>query len=103
MKYPSLKMKVPRKVDVNRGFNVTKEMAAEYLDDLAEEINWTGIGQLEYAGPGVWNGPIDMRRIVVHDETPQMINHGDSLYTTTKVFGVAGERCETLVSPIENV
>ena len=96
-KYPSLKMKVPKKVDINRGFNVTKEMAVEYLDDLAAEINLTGIGQLEYAGPGVWNGPIDTRRIVVHDETPQMINHGDSSYTTTKVFGVAGESCETLV------
>ena len=90
-------MKVPRKVDVNRGFNVTKEMAVEYLGDLAEEINLTGIGQLEYAGPGVWNSPIDTRRIVVHDETPQMIKHGDSSYTTTKVFGVAGERCKTLV------
>ena len=38
-----------------------------------------------------------MRRIVVHDETPQMINHGDSSYTTTKVFGVAGESLCTQV------
>ena len=47
-------------------------------------------------GPGVWNGPLDTHRIVVHDETPQMINHGDSSFTKTRVFGVCGERCETL-------
>ena len=96
-KYPELKKKVPKKVDINRGFNVTEEMAIEYLDDLAAEINEAGIGRLEYAGPGVWNGPIDARRILFHDETPQMINHGDSSYTTTKVFGVSAERCETLI------
>ena len=33
---------------------------------------------------------------MVHDETPQMINHGDSSFTKTRVFGVCGERCETL-------
>ena len=89
-------MKVPKKVNLNRGFNVTKEMAVEYLHDLAAEIKLSGIGQLEYVGPGVHNGPIDARRIVIHDETPQFVNHGESSYTTTKVFGVVGERCETL-------
>ena len=85
-------MKVPKKVDINRGFNVTQEMAAKYLDDLAAEINFAGIGKLEATKPGVWEGPIDTTRIIVHDETPQFINHnGDSAYTTTKVFGVAGE------------
>ena len=95
-KYPELRKKIPKKVDINRGFNVTKDMAIEYLDELAAEINAAGIGKLEYVGPGVWNGPVDTRRIVVHDETPQMINHGDSSFTKTRVFGVCGERCETL-------
>ena len=57
--YPDLKVKVPKKVDLNCGFNVMKEMAVEYLDDLAAEINLSGIGQLKYVGPGVHNGPID--------------------------------------------
>ena len=95
-KYPELKKKIPKKIDINRGFNVTRDMAIEYLDDLAQEVNETGIGKLEYVGPGIWNGPIDMLRIVVHDETPQMINHGDSSHTKTKVFGVSGEKSEVL-------
>ena len=45
---------------------------------------------------GEWVGAIDTSRIIVHDETPQFIDHGDSRYTTKKVFGVSGERCETL-------
>ena len=94
--YPELKMKVPKKIDINRGFNVTQAMAVEYIDDLAAEINHAGIGQLEKVEPGVWEGTIDATRIICHDETPQFINHGDSSYTTTKVFGVAGERSETL-------
>ena len=84
-------MNVPKKVDINRGFNVTQEMAVKYLDDLAAEINFAGIGKLKATKPGVWEGPIDTTCIIVHDETPQFINHGDSSYTTTKVFGVAGE------------
>ena len=43
-KYPELKMKVPKKAEINRGFNVTRSMAKEYLDDLAAEINFAGIG-----------------------------------------------------------
>ena len=89
-------MKGPKKVDINRGFNVTRSTAVEYLDDLAKEINHAGVGQLTYVEPGVWDGPIDATQIILHDETPQFINHWDSSYTTTEVFGVAGERCETL-------
>ena len=104
-KYPELRMKVPRKVDINRGFNVTREMATEYLDDLAAEVNDAGIGNLVEVELGVWNGPLDPTRIIVHDETPQFINHGDSSYTTTNVFEVAGERCETLTksNPFSNI
>ena len=70
-------------------------MAIEYLDDLAAEVNDAGIGKLNYVEPRVWEGPLDPTRIVFY-ETPQFINHGDSSYTTTKVFRVVGERCETL-------
>ena len=45
-KYPDLPLKTPKKVDINRGFNVTRTMAENYLDDLAEEINHLGIGDL---------------------------------------------------------
>ena len=98
VKYPDLKMKVPKNVDMNRGFNVTRAMAVEYLDDLAAEINFSGIGSLDYESPGEWYGTIDGTRIVVHDETPQMINHDDSSHSRNKVFGVSGERCETFIN-----
>ena len=62
-------MKVRRKVNVHRVFNVTKEMATEYLDDLADEINHLEIGQLEKVEPGVHTG--------ITDTTPFV-----SLYTT---------------------
>ena len=44
----------------------------------------------------MWEGPLYPTRIVFHDETPRFINHGDSSHATTKVFGVVGEKCETL-------
>ena len=95
-KYPELKMVKPKKVDLNRGLNVTRQMAEEYIDDLAVECNLLGIGKLEHVKPGVWVGECDMSRIIGHDETPQMINHGTSTYTNTKVFGVKGLNTETL-------
>ena len=52
-KHPGLLMKTPKKVDINRGFNVTRSMGIEYLDDLAEEINTLGIGELEKVDGGV--------------------------------------------------
>ena len=87
-KYPQLKLKTRKKVDINRGFNVSK--------DMAKDINVLGIGNLECESSGVHNGHIDVDRVIVHDETPQFVNHGDTKYTSTKVFGLVGERCETL-------
>ena len=71
-KYPELKMKVPKKAEINRGFNVTRSMAKEYLDDLAAEINFAGIDELEKEDSGLWSGKIDTSRIICHDETPQL-------------------------------
>ena len=89
-KYPELKMSAPRKVDVNQGLNVSREMAVEYLDDLAEEINYAGVGNLTYIEPGVWKGTIDLLCVICHDETPQFINHGESSFTQKNSFWCEG-------------
>ena len=39
------------------------------------------------SGPGVRDGDIDTKWVVVHDEAPQMINHGDSSFTKTRSLG----------------
>ena len=90
-KHPELKLTPPKKVDMNRGLNVTCEMAEEYLDDLAAEINHAGIGTLEHISPGEWIGEIDCSWIICHDEMLQFINHGTSNFTQTKVLGVRSQ------------
>ena len=94
--YPELKLTPLKKVDMNRGLNNMREMAEEYLDDLAAEINHAGIGILKHISPGEWIGEIDCLRIICHDETPQFINHGTSNFMQGKVFGVRGQNTETL-------
>ena len=83
----NLIMKSPKSLEINRGLNITREMAENHLDDLAMEINLAGIGDLKREAPGVWYGVIDGRRIIFHDETPQMVNHGPDVFSKTKVFG----------------
>ena len=68
-------------------------MAIEYLDELADLINETGIGQLVMVETGVWEGPVDLTRIWAHDETPQFINYNDN---RKRVFGESGKDCEML-------
>ena len=53
-------MKRPKKVDVNRGLNCTRDMANP--DQLDVEINQANIGELAYVEPGVWTGAIDLSR-----------------------------------------
>ena len=48
-----------RRVSLKRGLLCTREMASEYLDELADLINDTGIGQLVMVETGVWEGPVD--------------------------------------------
>ena len=55
-------MKRPKKVDVNRGLNCTRDMTMSHLDQLDEEINQANIGELAYVEPGVWTGAIDLSR-----------------------------------------
>ena len=55
-------MKQPKKVDVNRGLNWTRDMATSHLDQLAEEINHANIGELTYVEPRVWTGAADLSR-----------------------------------------
>ena len=97
-KNPELVKKKQKKVEINRGLNCTREMATEYLDDLAALLNQTGIADLTYVEPGVWEGPIDTSRIIGHDETPQFINHGKSAFIRNQVIGVRGQSSETLAS-----
>ena len=56
-----------------------KEMAIEYLDELARLLVEVGITpELKRSAPGVWKGSIDLTRIWAHDETPQFINFNTS-------------------------
>ena len=60
-----------------RVFACTEAMVRQYLDDLAEELIWTGIftnaKQIEL---GVWTGSIDTSCTFNHDEVPQLIDYG---------------------------
>ena len=55
-------MKQPKKVDVNRGLNCTREMAMSHLDQLADEISHANIGELTSVEPRVWTGAIDLSK-----------------------------------------
>ena len=53
---------------------------------------------MKYKEPGIWSGQIDdPRRIVFHDETPQMVNHGPNVFSRARVFGTKGEPANNLV------
>ena len=96
--HPGLIMKKPKAMEINRGLNITREMAENHLDGFPNEINQAGIGTLTYEAPGVWTGKIDdTRRIIFHDETPQMLNHGPNVFSRAKVFGTKGEPANKLL------
>ena len=68
-----MKPKSQHKVSLKRGLRCTKEMAIEYLDELALLLIEVGIApELKRSAPGVWEGSIDLTRIWEHDETPQL-------------------------------
>ena len=95
--HSNLIMKAPKSLEINRGLNITHEMAENHLDELATEINLAGIGDLNREAPGEWYGVIDGRRIIFHDETSQMVNNGPDVFSKTKVFGMKGESSNKLV------
>lgn len=96
--YPKLAKKKVNKVSVSRGLNCTRQMAVEYIDELAKELIDTGIAtNMKQVEPGKWNGVIDISRIWAHDETPQFISYNSSGKSRALVFGSKGEDCAKLI------
>ena len=95
--YPNLKQKTQRSVSLKRGLRCTKEMAIEYLDNLAVHLIEVGIAPgLVKEAPGVWKGNIDLRRIWAHDETPQFINYGTSGACKKKIYAGSSHDCNEI-------
>ena len=60
-----------------RVFACTEAMVRQYLDDLAEELIWTGIfTNAKHIEPGVWTENIDTSRFFNHDKMPHFIDYG---------------------------
>ena len=75
--YPDIVRKRQGTVSVNRALYCTRDMAANYLDELSNELISAGIFENAVRhDAGVWRGNIDTSRIIEHDETPQFINYG---------------------------
>lgn len=96
--HPEIKPKKQHKVSLKRGLRCTKEMAIEYLDELAEVLIDAGIApDLKKVSPGIWQGAIDLTRIWAHDETPQFINFNASGQSKKKIFAGTGHDCSKLL------
>ena len=97
-KHKTLGKKKVNKVSVSRGLNCTREMAIEYINELAEELmvaeNATNMQQI---APGKWKGNIDTSRIWAHDETPQFISFNNSGQSRKLIIGAKGENCSKLI------
>ena len=96
--YPSLTRKRQGQHSAKGVFACTEAMVRQYLDDLAEELIWTGIfmnaKQIE---PGVWTGSIDTSHMFNHDEMPQFIDYGvSSSATRVLTYCGRGEKCELM-------
>ena len=69
--HPEEKPKSQHKVSLKRGLCCTKEMAIEYLDELARLLTEVGIApELKRRAPVVWEGSIHLTQTWAHDETP---------------------------------
>ena len=74
-----VKPKSQHKISLKRGLRCTKEMAIEYLDELARLLIEVGIApELKRSASGVWEGSTDLTRVWAQDETPQFINFNAS-------------------------
>ena len=61
---PSITLKRPGNVSINRALNCTKEIANKHLDDMAEELILCGImTNAKKISDGVWNGSVDLTRL----------------------------------------
>ena len=98
-KHQSLGKKKVNKVSVSRGLNCTKEMAIQYIDELAEELIVAEIAtNMKQIKPGKWTGNIDTSRIWAHDETPQFVSFNNSGNSRALVLGAKGEDCSKLMT-----
>ena len=88
----------PDTVSVNRVLNCTCDMAANYLDELANELISTGIYENAMRhDAGVWRGNIATSRIIRHDEMPQFINYSIDKTANGFVFCGKGDACHKLI------
>ena len=73
-------------------------MAEEYLDQLADEMQRLGdFTDGTYVAPGVWEGKIDMPRIINHDETSQFINYCVDDSACALLYAAKGDECKKLL------
>ena len=91
-----VKLKSQHKVSLKRGLRCTKEMAIEYLDELARLIEVGITPELKRSAAGVWEGSIDLTWIWAHAETPQFINFSASGQSRKKVYHGSGHDCSKL-------
>ena len=95
--YPEVRPKSQHKVSLKRGLRCTKEMAIDYIDELAKLLIQVGIApDLKQTAPGIWVGPVNVSRIWAHDETPQFINFNASGQSKKKVYAGSGHDCSKL-------
>ena len=86
-------------ISTKRGMNCTREMAEAHLDELAEElINANIFTNSKQLAPGVWEGDIDLSRILNHDETPQFINYGVDGGPSGLVYAGRGEEAKKMIN-----
>ena len=79
-------------------FACTEAMVSQYLDDLAEELIWTGIfTNAKQIEPGICTESIDTSCIFNHDKMPQFIDYGVSSSATRALICCGrGEKCEQM-------
>ena len=83
--------KIQQKVSAKRGLHCTREIAINYIDELASHLIEAGIApDIVKEEPGVWKGSVDLSRIWAHDETPQFINYSSIGQSRKRVYAGAG-------------
>ena len=92
-----MKPKSQHKVSLKRGLRCTKEMAIEYLDELAWLLIEVGMApELKRSAPGVWESSIDLTQIWAHNEMLQFINFNASGQSRKKMYAGSGHDCSKL-------
>ena len=96
--HPEVKPQSQYKVSLKRGLRCKKEMAIEYLDELARLCVEVGIApELKRSAPGVWEGSTDLTQIWAHDGTLEFINFNATGQQRKKVYAGRPEACVSKV------